>query len=476
MKAFCWFVKQSIISSTVLGQVVLWNISKRYDVGNIRHLVNSGPSFKTDIKNDLTQGGYFATVNIGTPGQELTLQLDTGSSDVWVPSASASICHDKREGGCSLGSFDPTQSSTFSDVGKNLFQISYLDKSSSTGDYFTDRIQLGPDSLENFTMGLGTATSVSYGLVGVGYVNNEASADTIQQLYPNLPVALANAKLINTVAYSLWLNDLDASTGNILFGGVDTEEFIGPLTRIPILLDKTANNYTSFMVSLYSIEASSSSGHDILTTQELPLPVVLDSGTSLSFLPPDLVDQVWAEVGAKYDEDVGLALLPCAAANSEGYFSFTFSGPLGPRINVTMAELVFQLSGGSPKPKSGHHRGKSVCGFGISKQSAPPYLLGDTFLRSAYVVYDLVNNEIGIAQTNFNSTKSNVVAFASRGATIPSATAAPDYDGSVPPQPTQTDLNAAKGFQDVENVAIFPNPRSGPGLTVIIMAVAFALL
>ena len=34
-------------------------------------------------------------------------------------------------------------------------------------------------------------------------------------------------KIINTVAYSLWLNDLDASTGSILFGGIDTEKYTG---------------------------------------------------------------------------------------------------------------------------------------------------------------------------------------------------------------------------------------------------------
>jgi hypothetical protein len=35
-------------------------------------------------------------------------------------------------------------------------------------------------------------------------------------------------------------------------------------------------------------------------------------------------------------------------------------------------------------------------------------LLGDTFLRSAYVVYDLDNNEIAMAQANLNSTDTNV--------------------------------------------------------------------
>lgn len=53
-------------------------------------------------------------------------------------------------------------------------------------------------------------------------------------------------------------------------------------------------------------------------------------------------------------------------------------------------------------------------------------ILGDSFLRSAYVVYDLVNNPAAMAQTKFNTTDSEVVPFASFGATVPHATLAPD--------------------------------------------------
>lgn len=49
-------------------------------------------------------GLYAANATVGTPGQALTFQVDTGSSDVWVPSSSASICQDTREGGCPFGS------------------------------------------------------------------------------------------------------------------------------------------------------------------------------------------------------------------------------------------------------------------------------------------------------------------------------------------------------------------------------------
>lgn len=63
------------------------------------------------------------------------------------------------------------------------------------------------------TMGLGLKTNIPYGLVGIGYTSNEAiasdsSSASASSTYPNLPVNMVNEGLINTAAYSLWLNDL----------------------------------------------------------------------------------------------------------------------------------------------------------------------------------------------------------------------------------------------------------------------------
>jgi len=58
-------------------------------------------------------------------------------------------------------------------------------------------------------------------------------------------------------------------------------------------------------------------------------------------------------------------------------------------------------------------------------------VLGDTFLRSAYVVYDLSNNEISLAQTNFNATKSNVMEIQSGSAGVPNATGVPNAVSSL---------------------------------------------
>ncbi|KAI1393027.1 acid protease [Hypoxylon trugodes] len=411
------------------AQVVQWDIVRKHTGSKVTRRAGT---FTEVITNEKLRGGYFASCQVGTPGQNLTLQLDTGSSDIWVPSSSSSVCETSSQSdGCTFGSFDESSSSTTTVVGEGDFSINYVDGSHSKGDYITETFEIGGATLKNMTMGLGLSTDIPYGLVGVGYTLNEANvSDTgsTSSQYDNLPLLMQKEGLIATNAYSLWLNDLDASTGSILFGGIDTEKYKGDLTRINIQKDSQSKAFTSFTVALSSLQAVSSSGTDSLSS-EFPLPVVLDSGTTFTYLPTDLAKQVWREVGAEYWDEVGVALLPCDMENSEGHFSFGFAGTGGPVINVTMDELVLPLTTGrATQFPSGQYRGQDACQFGIQNfsSSSASYLLGDTFMRSAYVVYDLINNEIGIAPTDFNATDSNVVAFPSEGAQIPSATAAPN--------------------------------------------------
>lgn len=245
--------------------------------------------------------------------------------------------------------------------------------------------------------------------------------------------------------------DADSSSGNVLFGGIDTAKYKGNLTRINIYKDPQTNAFTSFQVALTSVTAESTSGNDVLSSQQFPMPVVLDSGTTLSYLPIDLARQIWREAGAVYSPDIGMAVLPCRMANSKGHFTFQFAGPGGPKISVGMDELVLSINGGpAPSFSSGPYRGEDACSFGIQNFSSDPFLLGDTFLRSAYVVYDLVNNEIGIAPTDFNATASNIVAFESLGATIPLATTAPNQAQvtDTPASLTTPGFAAASGFSE----------------------------
>lgn len=60
-------------------------------------------------------------------------------------------------------------------------------------------------------MGLGESTDINFGLVGIGYKTDEAivsSEDDLSYAYNNLPLMMVKEGVINTNAYSLWLNDL----------------------------------------------------------------------------------------------------------------------------------------------------------------------------------------------------------------------------------------------------------------------------
>lgn len=149
----------------------------------------------------------------------------------------------------------------------------------------------------------------------------------------------------------------------------------------------------------------------------------MDSGTTITLLPDDVAEMVFEELGATVSQQLGAVVVPCALGQNTGTLNYGFGGTGGPVIKVPLNELVLPLvltNGRIPT----YQNGQQACQLGIQAAGDLPILLGDTFLRSAYVVYDLVNNRIALANTDFNSTESNVVPFASSGAPIPNATSA----------------------------------------------------
>lgn len=70
--------------------------------------------------------------------------------------------------------------------------------------------------------------------------------------------------------------------------------------------------------------------------------------------------------------------------------------------------------------------GSRACLFGLSPSGNGVNVLGDTFLRSAYVVYDINNNQISMAQSNFDPKGSDVIEIGSGKDAVPGATPVPD--------------------------------------------------
>ncbi|RYP72431.1 hypothetical protein DL771_004226 [Monosporascus sp. 5C6A] len=340
---------------------------------------------------------YFVNMTLGTPPQQVLIQLDTGSSDLWVNTPSSAFCMRRDEPCAASGTYDANSSSTYSYIG-SWFNISYVDGSSSSGDYVSDTISIGGTTLEDFQFGIGYSSTSNQGILGIGYPVNEVQVGRAGiEPYENLPAKMVSAGRIQSNAYSLWLNDLDANSGNILFGGVDTERYVGPLHTLPVLAD--GGVYCDFKITLTSLVL----GGEVIA-ENAALAVLLDSGSSLTYLPETWVRKIYSQVGAQYDSTDGAAYVPCSLVGSSDTLDFTFSEP---RISVAMNELVLDIyTAYGTRPTFSN--GVDACLFGIAPAGAGTNVLGDTFLRSAYVVYDLDGNEVSLAQTNFNATRSSV--------------------------------------------------------------------
>ncbi len=294
-----------------------------------------------------------------------------------------------------------------------------MDESGSAGDYIFDDVGLSDDNtIKSLQMGLGLKSSIGVGIMGIGYTENEAA----EVPYPNIIDEMVNQGLINTRAYSLYLDTRDATHGSILFGGLDTKKFIGQLATLP-LAKRRGSGVDSFTVAMTGLSIGPKGDLESLTTSEFAIAALLDSGTTLTYLPDALVAVLVKKFGAYADvEDSGSIWLDCSiVTNYPDYvLAYQFGGPKGPTINVPLKEVIFDIP--ASYQKYFNLPWKETCYLGILPSGQDThYLLGDSFLRSAYVVYDIDNDELSIANTNFEAVEENIVEITS-GGSIPSAT------------------------------------------------------
>lgn len=287
---------------------------------------------------------------------------------------------------------------------------------------------------------------------------------------------------------------IEATSGSVLFGGVDTAKYTGDLISVDVYPTDSSRRVTSFTVAWTSLSATSSSGTDVLTPSDYAEAAILDSGTTITLLPDSLAAMVFEELGAQVSNELDAVIVPCDLEKNTGTLNYAFGGAGGPTIKVQMSQLVLPLTTNTGEvPK--FTNGQTVCQLGIQPAGDLPTLFGDTFLRSAYVVYDLENNKIALAQTDFNATNSNIVPFASQGAPIPSATQASNTlavtqtatgnpkiggatatgAGTATYNPTATGLNAASGFASNKSAAGH-GPQPFAWSKVVIGAVSVVLM
>ncbi|KAJ5358926.1 uncharacterized protein N7496_011339 [Penicillium cataractarum] len=354
---------------------------------------------------------YMVNITVGTPAQNVSLSLDIGSSDIWVNVPNSTYCAADDDPCTSTGVFDLKKSSTFKMLDYDMNATYGVGSFLAAGPYATDTLTIGGATVKNMEFALAEQSRNPHGILGIGYSIATDAAANLGKNYSNLPEALVNSGAIKSAAYSLWLNKY-SGTGNLLFGGVNKAQYKGDLQTVPVL--PVYGQYRSLAIALTDISVKGTSGTKSYTTG-LPLAVSLDNGSPLIALPQELLDPIFKEVGAGYSSTAEAAYIPCDQANADYNVTFSFSGAT---VTIPLSELVFADYTETGFPKN-------ACLFGLSYSQPGLNLMGDPFLRGAYVVYDLANNEISLADANYDGGKDDILEIGTGTAAVPGATLMP---------------------------------------------------
>jgi saccharopepsin len=216
----------------------------------------------------------FSDISIGTPPQEFKVVLDTGSSNLWVPSSECNSI------ACYLHSkYDHSSSSTYKKNGSS-FEIRY-GSGELSGFVSQDAFQIGDLKVKNQDFaeatsepGLAFAFGRFDGIMGLGY--NTISVNGIVPPFYNM----LDQGLLDEPVFSFYLSDTndESSESEAMFGGVNTDHYTGKLTKIPL------RRKAYWEVDLDAITF----GDD--TAEMDDTGVILDTGTSLIALPSTMAE------------------------------------------------------------------------------------------------------------------------------------------------------------------------------------------
>lgn len=366
----------TIAASTLQKNWISLPISHRVEDKPLRRRDQDVPLY------NITSISYLVELSIGTPGQPIRVAIDTGSDELWVnPDCSDINLTSGQQQECLRDEqYDPRSSSTAQQL-QSSQEIKY-GKGYVQMRYYTDDVAL-PDSTLNVTnlqFGVAIQTlELNEGILGLGWGKGT------NLNYENLIDAFASQGVTNTKAFSIGLGDVeDSNGGTLLFGAVDTKKFAGPLVSNPILGPQGNEPINRYWIQMDSI-AYNKKGSGKTTYGDSSMPIVLDSGSSLSYLPQSIVKAMANDLNGVWDERNSLYMVDCSVRSLSDTFDFTFGRQT---IRVPMHEFLWNYGGSS-------------CVLGavpVDPNSGVTAILGDTFMRAAFIVFDQTEMTISMAQ------------------------------------------------------------------------------
>jgi len=328
-----------------------------------------------DIHNYM-DAQYYGPITIGTPAQDFNVVFDTGSSNLWVPSAQCSIL----DIACKLHSkYDSSASSSYVKNG-STFAIQY-GSGSLSGIVSQDTVTVGTATAKGQLFaealkepGMAFVAAKFDGIMGMGF-----PSISVNHITPVFQSLFAQKQLGNNL-FSFYLNrDEDASLGGVLdLGEINADHYTGDIKYHDVV---EATYWTLDMDSV------GYGGEDTNTCTKGSCTTIIDSGTSLIAAPTDAAKKINELIGATPVES-GEYAVDCSTIDSMKDITFTLSG------------VPYALSGKDYILKE-TVLGQTTCISGFMGMDIPGHdgmwILGDVFMGRYFTVFDVANKKVGFA-------------------------------------------------------------------------------
>lgn len=364
-----------------------------YQHSPVRHSLikqlSDGTTGEVTAQDQQNDSSYTGTVSIGTPPQNIPLDFDTGSSDMWVWSTELSQ-QTRSQGSATHTIFDPTQSSTFKNVSGSTWSISYGDQSTASGTVGTDNVTIGGLTIKNQAVELANQLSAQFikdsgssGLLGLAFgqlntVKPTAVKTPVENMIAQSDIS-ADMELF-TAYLGSWrdVGEPDQGKSFYTFGYIDQNTIAATGQQIAYTPVDNSQGFWMFDSSTYSING-----------QSFPQPgntAIADTGTTLMLCSDTFVDAVYNAIpGATYD------------SQNQGYiFPANTTADQLPVVTVAVGDNQYTIQ---KEDLSFADAGNGMVYGGIQSRGTMTFdILGDVFLKAIYAVFDVGNMRFGAVQ------------------------------------------------------------------------------
>lgn len=311
------------------------------------------------INQDGNDYSYFSIAQFGSKRQDMWMLLDTGASESWVMHSNCTVR------ACQLHNTFGMEDSDSLQVTDEEWDVEY-GSGHVEGVIVKDTVSLAGFDLE-LAFGAVLQASTHFenypmdGILGLG-PSKDVEMKTFLQ-------SISEKKLFekNIMGISLQRAVDKATDGQLTFGDVDKSKFTGDISYTDII--EETNRWeipiNDLMVGGESIGFSNKSA-------------VIDTGTSFILMPMP-------------DAEAFHALIPGSKKNAE-YFTIPCDTKLSVEFVISGTKWIV-----SPKDYVGYRQG-GVCNsyiLGRKPLGLDQWLLGDTFLKNVYSVFDYDEGRIG---------------------------------------------------------------------------------